>query len=194
MRVNVLWRVMAMNPQTAMLNPAGVIASQQRRSAFTPEAGGFLIVQLPGESMRCEVKKVINEDTVIVKLGQPISKMHQFQLNDMVGVRRRVSPHGGRELWEAQRDREFVAEQERVRAMARPAAVKSAPAPQPEPTPAPQAIKKAAPKKTPAKKAEKKPAKKPVARKAPAKAPVAKRAAPVKKPAAKKVAPKRKAR
>ena len=104
---------MAVNPQTAALNPAALIAAGQRRSAFTPEVDKFLIVTLPGETMRCPVKRVIDDNTVIVQLATPpISRVHSFQFNDVVGVRRRAGLSG--DFWEAQREADFLAEQKRL--------------------------------------------------------------------------------
>jgi hypothetical protein len=161
------------NPQTAALNPAAIIAARQNRTRFVPKVDSFLVVLLPGESIRCPVRRVFDEDTVIVEIDRPpISKMHTFAMNDHVGVRRKLD-NQGREIWQAQRDREFLAEQRQLTEMARP------PAPEPPPPPAPQ-VKTAPPVKAPvkAKASAKAPAK------APVKAPVrAKAKAPAKAPA-----------
>ena len=124
---------MAAYQKTAALNPAALIAARQRRTAFVPEVDGFLIVLLPGESMRCPVRKVFDDNTVIVELDKPpISKMHTFAMNDHVGVRRRID-NQGREIWEAQRDRDFLQEQKRITEMARP--TPAPPPPQPKAAP-----------------------------------------------------------
>jgi hypothetical protein len=123
---------MAVNPHTAALNPAALIAARQARSSFTPSVGGMLVIQMPGETMRCPVKNVIDADTVIVQIDKPpISRMHTFRFDDVVGVRRRVGPTGS-ETWEAQQDRDFLAEQRRMQEMANPTPPKAvAPAPKP---------------------------------------------------------------
>ena len=164
---------MAINPQTAALNPVALIAAQQKRTAFVPTVGtgdkpSYLIVQFPGETMRVPVEKVINDDTVIVRVASPpISRMHSFRFDELVCVRRRLIP---REFWEAQTERDFMAEQKRLsdaaKAAAKPAPQKAEPATPPEP-----AKRKVAPAKKPAaapakKKATKAPAKAPAKRKA----------------------------
>jgi hypothetical protein len=108
------------------------IVNRQRRSAFIPQVGGFVVVQFPGETMRCEVKSVVDDDAVIVEIGKPpISRMHTFRFEEKVGVRRRVGPTGS-ETWEAQQDRDFLAEQRRMQEMANPTPPKAvAPAPKP---------------------------------------------------------------
>lgn len=171
---------MAINPQTAALNPAALIASQQQRAKFIPQAGTkenpkYLIVQFPGESMRCPVEKIIDEDTVFIRINSPpISRVHSFRFDEVVGVRRRMTV-GLQDVWEAQTERDFFAEQKRKHAAAEERKPRAAP--QPKPTPAKQAT-------PPAKAAP------PAAKKAAAKKP-----APVKrkKPAPAKSAPKRKA-
>lgn len=161
-----------MNPQTAALNPAALIAASQQRSKFIPLAGtrekpSYLVVQFPGESMRCPIEKVINDDTVIIRIDSPpMSRIHSFRFDEVVGVRRRVSSRG--ETWEAQTERDFLAEQKRRHAeQSRPVQQKPVPVPEqkaPEPkkaaakpapvVPAP-APKKTVAKKPPAKKAAK---------------------------------------
>jgi hypothetical protein len=126
---------MAINPQTAALNPAALIASQQRRSRFIPEAGTkenpkYLIVQFPGESTRCAVERVVDEDTAIIRIiSPPISRVHSFRFDEIVGVRRR-SVDGRQDVWEAQTERDFLAEQKRKHAAAEDR--KPKPAPQPK--------------------------------------------------------------
>ena len=63
---------------------------------------------LPGETMRCQVERVIDVDSVIVEIsGMPMSKSHFFRKGDKSGVRRRVE--NGRDVWEAMDDRDFLA-------------------------------------------------------------------------------------
>jgi hypothetical protein len=187
---------MATNPQTAALNPAALIAARQNRTAFVPEVGGYLIVTMPGESMRCPVRRVFDEDTVIVEIDRPpISPMHNFRFEDHVGVRRKFNKQG-REIWEAQRDREFLEEQKRITEMARPRAPVPTPPPPGKLVAKPPA--KAAPKPEPKAKIAAKPHVKaaPVKAKAPVKAPVKAKApekAPVKAKTKAKTPVKRKA-
>lgn len=130
-----------MHPQTAALNPAALLASQQQRARFIPEAGTtekpkYLVVQFPGESMRCPVEQVIDEDTVFIRINSPpISRVHSFRFDEVVGVRRR-STVGRQDVWEAQTERDFFAEQKRKHAAAEER--KPKPAPQPK-APAKQA-------------------------------------------------------
>jgi hypothetical protein len=162
---------MSMNPQTVNLNPAALIAAAQKRSRFTPEKGGMLVVMFPGESMRCPVLKVLDEDTVIIKMDSaPMSRVHTFRFDVPYGVRRRVMD--GKDIWEAQYENDFLAEQKRRHTAAVSAKPKVEPkveAAKPEPEIVPEPPKP--------------PAKKP----SPSKAKV-----PAKKAAPKKVAPKRK--
>ena len=86
--------------------------------AFLPKVDDHLVVTFPGEAIRCPVVKVIGDDTVLIHLNTvPMAKSHNFGFDKHYGVRRRV--RNGRDVWEAQQDREFLAEQERVLA-ARP--------------------------------------------------------------------------
>lgn len=102
--------------------PAVSIADLPRPGAyqtFEPKVGTLLVVQLPGETMRCPVHKIVSPDAVIVKIDSaPMAKSHQFRFDDMVGVRRRI--RDGRDIWEAQTDRDFLAEQKRMMAPPKP--------------------------------------------------------------------------
>lgn len=138
---------MPINPQTANLNPAALIAAAQHRSRFVPTLNGFVVVQFPGETMRCPVKKVIDDNTVLVHIDSPpVSRMHTFRFDEIVGVRRRVL--NTREFWEAQTERDFLAEQQKLHAAAhssrrRPVAAPPPPPPVPKPEPEKAKPKKA---------------------------------------------------
>lgn len=81
--------------------------------SFVPKAGDHLVVQLPGERIRCPVERVIDTDTVIFRIDSPpMAKSHQFQFDRNYGARRRLQ--NGRDFWEAQYEREFLAEQSRI--------------------------------------------------------------------------------
>jgi hypothetical protein len=143
---------MALDPRTAALNPSAVIAANQSSRKFIPKKDGFVVVQLPGESMRCEVVKVMDEDTVYVRIGQPpISRTHTMRMNDIIGVRRRLKA-GMPDTWEGQRDDDFIAEQKRISDAARTTRAKAVPPPSP---PVAQKPQKAAPAKQAAKKTTK---------------------------------------
>ena len=149
-----------MNPQTVALNPAALIAAHQRRSAFVPAVGGKLVVTFPGETMRCTVESVIDDDTAFIRVDSPpISRGHSFQFDRVYGVRRRFKLD--REVWEAQTENDFMAEQAkqieaREAANPRPRKAKAAEPIPVEPVVA-EPVAKAAPKKKPqAKKAAKK--------------------------------------
>ena len=91
--------------------------------AFQPEVGGHIVVQLGGETMRCPVHKVVSDDAVLVKIDSvPMAKTHSFRFEDIVGVRRRVV--NARDVWEAQSDRDFLAEQARLAEAAKKRPVK----------------------------------------------------------------------
>lgn len=68
-------------------------------SPFVPQVDGDLTVVLPGETMRAVVIRVVDRNTVIVKIGQPMTKTHNFQLGDLVGCRRTSGLLG--ESWQA---------------------------------------------------------------------------------------------
>lgn len=109
----ILAKPMATNPQTAALNPAALIAASQQRSRFVPSVDRMLIVTFPGETMRCPVKRVIDDDTALILVDSPpMSRMHSFRFETVYGVRRRIK--NGVETWEAQYEPDFLAEQNRT--------------------------------------------------------------------------------
>lgn len=80
---------------------------------FNPVVGSMIVVQLPGETMRCPIQRVVSPDAVVVKIDTvPMAKSHNFRFDTTVGVRRRLQD--GRDVWEAQTDRDFLAEQARL--------------------------------------------------------------------------------
>src|SRR6185503_19207394 len=80
---------------------------------FVPEIGTLLSVQFPGEVIRCPVKKVISSDAALIHVdSMPMAKSHTFEYDKTYGVRRRIKD--GRDVWEAQKDREFLDEQARI--------------------------------------------------------------------------------
>ena len=80
---------------------------------FMPAVGDYLVIQLPGETMRVLVKKIISPDAVLVHLDSvPMAKSHTFEFDKTYGARRRNKD--GRDVWEAQKDREFLEEQARI--------------------------------------------------------------------------------
>lgn len=70
---------------------------------FIPQAGQSLTVMLPSETMRAEVTRVVNRDTVIVKIGQPMMRTHAWRKDDLVACRRKTGVLG--ETWEAVEER-----------------------------------------------------------------------------------------
>lgn len=68
---------------------------------FTPNVGTFLVISLPGETMRAKVDRVVNRNTVLVTLGQPMAKSHNYRLGDMVACRRTPAKEFGGETWDA---------------------------------------------------------------------------------------------
>jgi hypothetical protein len=97
---------------------------------FVPEIGTLLAVQFPGEVIRCPVRKVISPDSVLVFVDSvPMAKSHSFEFEKTYGVRRRVRDE--RDVWEAQKDQDFLNEQARlleVEARPRATAAKRTPA------------------------------------------------------------------
>lgn len=68
---------------------------------YTPAAGSYLTICLPGEIMRAQVDRVVTRNTVIVTLGQPMAKSHSYRLGDVVACRRTPAPEFGSETWNA---------------------------------------------------------------------------------------------
>jgi hypothetical protein len=65
-----------------------------------PEARALLVVDLGGETMRCIVREVVDDDTVIVEVHkQPFSRNHSRRQGDMVGALRKAGLMG--ETWQA---------------------------------------------------------------------------------------------
>jgi hypothetical protein len=73
---------------------------------FLPKANDQLNVTLPGEILRALVTRVVNQDTVIVEIGQPMTRSHSFRLGDLVACRRTPGMLG--ETWQAIEDRPNV--------------------------------------------------------------------------------------
>lgn len=87
---------------------------------FVPEIGTLLVISFPGESIRCPVKKIISPDSALIHLDSvPMAKSHTFEFDKTYGVRRRVQD--GRDVWEAQKDAEFLTEQARILSAEQPA-------------------------------------------------------------------------
>lgn len=68
---------------------------------YTPAAGSYLTISLPGEFMRAQVDRVVSRNTVICTLGQPMAKSHNYRLGDVVACRRTPAPELGTETWNA---------------------------------------------------------------------------------------------
>lgn len=96
---------------------------------FIPKIDGHLVITMPGETMRCPVVKVIDDDTILFRVDSaPMAKAHNFGFDHIYGARRRVI--NGRDQWQAQEERDFLREQRRIVEAAAPKveAVKPAPA------------------------------------------------------------------
>lgn len=114
-----------------------------RHKAFAPKVDDYMVVQLPGESMRCVVERIVSPDAVIVRIvSVPMAKSHNFRFDQTVGVRRRVI--NGRDVWEGQNDREFLAEQARINPtpVKEAAKTKAKPKSKPKPKPVKKPVKK----------------------------------------------------
>lgn len=70
---------------------------------FIPRVDHELNVTLPGEILRAIVTKVVNINTCIVEIGQPMTRSHSFRLGDLVACRRTPGVLG--ETWQAIEDR-----------------------------------------------------------------------------------------
>jgi hypothetical protein len=70
---------------------------------FIPRVDESLNVTLPGEILRAIVTKVVNINTCIVEIGQPMTRSHSFRLGDLVACRRTPGVLG--ETWQAIEDR-----------------------------------------------------------------------------------------
>lgn len=67
---------------------------------FMPAEDGYLIVQLPNERVRAQIRRVVTDDAVIVEITSiPLAKTHNHQRGDLVGCRRKETAFG--EVWEA---------------------------------------------------------------------------------------------
>lgn len=110
----------ARSPHQALLDKskaAELALSQQivpgSYQKYMPRVDDYLVVLMPGETMRCPVKKIISEDAVLFHTDTvPMAKSHSFEFDKMYGARRRV--RNGRDVWEAQKDRDFLEEQTRI--------------------------------------------------------------------------------
>lgn len=95
---------------------------------FVPNVDTLLAVEFPGEVMRCPVKKVISPDSVLIHVDSvPMTKSHSFDFDKMYGARRRM--RDGKDIWVAQKDKEFLEEQARIlEAEEKPRVVRRTPA------------------------------------------------------------------
>ena len=69
---------------------------------YQPQTGTGLVVSLPGETVRAEVVRVADRDTVVVELLAPLlnpSRLHQYRVGDVVCCKRAWHELG--ESWEA---------------------------------------------------------------------------------------------
>lgn len=67
---------------------------------FIPEVDALLTIELPQERVRARIVHVRNEDALIAELvSTPVSKSHNFKLNDMVSCLREKTMLG--EVWRA---------------------------------------------------------------------------------------------
>jgi hypothetical protein len=71
-----------------------------RKNRLTiPKIGDITTVNIPSEILRAEVVEVIDEDHIICKLSQPMSKGHNYQKDQRVAFHR--SKGLAREQWDA---------------------------------------------------------------------------------------------
>jgi hypothetical protein len=98
---------MAKTPDAAAIPPGHARALQQRRFMPLEHDGGMedaphaakLTVDLGGEAMRCLVRLVVDEDTVVVEVtGVCMSKNHAFRQGDFAAAKR-CRHMGGHDQW-----------------------------------------------------------------------------------------------
>ncbi len=64
----------------------------------------MLVVDLPGERLRCRVIAVADHDHAVVEISsQPMAKSHSYRKGDTVAVERQLTDLG--EIWEAMDER-----------------------------------------------------------------------------------------
>lgn len=68
---------------------------------IVPQIGEVITVTLPGEIIRAEVVRILDDDNIVCKLQQPMAKSHSFHKNDLVNFHR--AKGFMREHWEADR-------------------------------------------------------------------------------------------
>ncbi len=72
---------------------------------FIPQEGNYLTINLPGETLRAIVEKLVTPDSIIAKIAsQPMAKAaHSYKMGDFVACRRQRTMMG--EAWEAADER-----------------------------------------------------------------------------------------
>lgn len=66
---------------------------------WLPKIDADLTVDLPGERLRASVRRIVDEDTVIVELTSgPMAKTHTYRKGDLIAVRRTAAPFN-QEMW-----------------------------------------------------------------------------------------------
>jgi hypothetical protein len=65
---------------------------------FIPQVGGWLVIELPGETVRAQVVSTPTEDSAVVELmSEPLAKTnHQYRKGNRLNVRRFTDRHGDR--------------------------------------------------------------------------------------------------
>jgi len=61
----------------ASRNPDTFVQNRSRR-LIVPEVGSAITVTLPGEIIRAEVVRVVDNDHIVCKIAQPMAKSHSF--------------------------------------------------------------------------------------------------------------------
>lgn len=82
---------------------------------FVPTVGSYLTIDLPGERTRATVRRVVDEDLVLIELTtMPMAKSHQYRFRDILPVRRTirsdVSAPGSPETWAVVEERRVLPE------------------------------------------------------------------------------------
>lgn len=71
-----------------------------KMAKYHPVEDSYIIVQLPNERLRAIIRRVVNDDAIIVEVVSiPLARTHNYQRGDYVACRRIDTSLG--EIWEA---------------------------------------------------------------------------------------------
>lgn len=74
---------------------------------WIPAVDSFITIDLPGERLRAQVQKIVDEDTVIVEVtSQPMAKSHSYKFKDIIACRRQTGEFN--EIWRVVEERKTL--------------------------------------------------------------------------------------